>query len=111
MLLKVLIATFFYNDRTTSRLRTYFICRYAYNVFVFSPAMLILRLITHTYLQNYFLVGGLLILFELMVGSFYICNLYKKMPHEIFEDIPTVKSELFGDATTHGSKKPHRAVY
>ncbi|TNV80142.1 hypothetical protein FGO68_gene11995 [Halteria grandinella] len=111
MLLKVLIASWFYNDRHISRLRTYFICRYAYNIFVFCPVMVIMRSITHTYLQNYFLAGGLLFVTEIAIGTFYICNLYKKMPEELFEDIPGIKITQTNTqeyTQTYGSKAATR---
>lgn len=91
MFLKVFISIGFYNDRHIGRLRTYFIWRYVYNVVVVCPVMAALRRLTHTYLQNYFLVGGLLFITEITIGLFYICNLYKQIPEEIFEDIPGIR--------------------
>jgi hypothetical protein len=37
------------------------------------------------------LTGGLLIVSEFLIGGVYLKNLYKKMPEEIFEDIPGIK--------------------
>jgi hypothetical protein len=91
MLLKVFIGIPFYNKSTLSSMRSYFIARYAYNAFVVCPVYIALHVLTQTFLQNYFLTGGLLLVFELVIAFVYIRYLYKKQSYEIFEDVPGLK--------------------
>ena len=50
MLIKVLLGIPFYNKRTMSSLRTYFIVRYIYNAVIICPTLILLRYFTRTYL-------------------------------------------------------------
>jgi hypothetical protein len=50
MLIKVLLGIPFYNKRTMSSLRIYFIMRYMYNAMIICPTLILLRFFTSTYL-------------------------------------------------------------
>ena len=91
MLVKVVLGVPFYNKRTMSSLRCYFALRYLYNVVIVCPALVLLRYFTNTFLENFFVAGGILTLFELIIGVFYIRYLYKRMPLETLDDIPGLK--------------------
>ncbi len=104
MLIKVLLGIPFYNKRTMSSLRTYFIMRYTYNIVIICPTLVLLRLFTSTYLRNYFVTGGILLVFELLICLFYMRYLYKRTPIESLDDIPGFK---LVDAR-YGLKKPSK---
>lgn len=91
MLLKVFIGIYFYNMSTLSALRSYFIARYTYNFLIICPVHVALHIITKTFLPNFFLTLGLLMVLELIIGSCYVKYLYRKQPVEIIEDIPGLK--------------------
>lgn len=91
MLFKVIIGAPFYNKRFIKDIRCYFINRYLFNLLIICPAMILLRYFTRTYLENYFLVGAILLIFEILIGLFYIRYLYIRMPIENMDDIPGIK--------------------
>jgi hypothetical protein len=91
LFLKVFLAAFFYRQKTLGAFRVYFLSRYAYNLCVFCPILVGLKRITVTYMENYFIAGGLLLGLELALGGAYMRYLFKKGPEEAFEDIPGVK--------------------
>ena len=78
MILKVLLGIPFYDKRTLGSLRTYFILRYLFNLIIFCPVLILLRSFTSSYLLNYLYAGSILLVFEVLIGLFYLRHLYKR---------------------------------
>jgi hypothetical protein len=91
LLAKVFIGIYFYNKNTLSALRTYFIARYVYNTLIVCPLFAILHALTETFIPNFFLTGGLILMFEFILGMLYIRHLYRQNPIEIIDDIPGLR--------------------
>jgi hypothetical protein len=90
-LIKVFIGIPFYNKSTLTALRSYLIARYLFNIFVICPSYVLLRYLTHAYLQNYLYTGGILCLIEIFIVLFYGPHLFKRQPIENIENIPGFK--------------------
>lgn len=100
LLVKVLIGLFFYKHNNASSLRLYFLWRYLYNIFVIYPLIVVLRYFTPTYILNYFLAGGITLLFEIIITLCYIKHLLFKKPIENIEDIPGFSIKSIRDDMT-----------
>ena len=91
MIFKVPLVCAFYHKNKLGDLRCYLISRLLYNAFVVCPALIILKIVTKSYIPSYFISIALLVIFELMIGCIYIRYFYTKSINEIFEDIPGIK--------------------
>eukprot|EP00347_Sterkiella_histriomuscorum_P022349 403330794 len=100
LLVKVLIGVFFYQYNNVRSLRLYFLWRYIYNIFVIYPLIVILRYFTATYVLNYFLAGGITLLFEVIILLCYLKHLCMKKPIENIEDIPGFQIKQIRDELT-----------
>jgi hypothetical protein len=90
-LIKVFIGFCFFRSSSNRSMRLYLIMRYIVNFCLTLPLLFILRKTTATYVVNYFVAMGLLVLSEMLLLLIYKGELCRKDNIEIVEDIEGTK--------------------
>jgi hypothetical protein len=91
MLLKVGLGGFFYRRNSARSLRLYFMFRYIYNFIVIYTLIILFKFYSATYIINFFVAGGVLLILEIVITSIYCRYLCIKEPLENIEDVPGYK--------------------
>lgn len=86
-LLKIFIGLHFYRQPSVRSLRNYFLCRYLFDLAVLLPIIVVFKLYSPTYMLNYLLTLGLLLLSEAIITLVYVRELCFKEYAENLENV------------------------